>query len=111
MSEYTPEKWSVIKISHPERNPIYKVFGTWYYGNVYGDSWRLNSGITKVALKDSVYHFEGSSGSVYRCNEIYYGTTGYGAFILSGMIERVEEAGGKLEILPEETNWLEINYE
>ena len=35
----------------------------------------------------------------------------YGGGILSGLIKKVEMAGGMIEILPENTNWLEINYE
>ena len=111
MTIYKPERWCVIKITPKDQKPLYKVFGSWYEGNFYGDQWRLNSGITKATLKDCEYQFEGYSGSVYRCNEICYGTTGYGAFILSDMKSKVEQNGGTLEVLPEDTNWIEVNYE
>jgi hypothetical protein len=35
----------------------------------------------------------------------------YGHGVLNGMIERSKEHGVTIEILPEDTNWLEINYE
>jgi signal transduction histidine kinase len=35
----------------------------------------------------------------------------YGSGVLKNMIDRVEKIGGTVEVLPEETNWLEINYE
>ena len=65
MAIYKPERWYVLKITPKDQNPLYKVFGTWYYGNVYGDSWRLNSGIIKVSLKDSEYNFDGKIGRAH----------------------------------------------
>ena len=65
MSDYHPDKWVVVKISgykdHPK--PLYKVFACWYGGWAGSDSWKLNSGITKVTLEGYVYSFEGASGS------------------------------------------------
>ena len=111
MSEYRPDKWVVIKITGPDTPPIHKVFACWYGGYLDGDSWKLNSGITKATLKGFAYYFEGSSGSVYECQLNCYGTNMYGHSVLNNLIDRIEKADGKVEILPEETNWLEINYE
>jgi len=111
MSEYRPDKWLVVKITGPDDPPIHKVFGSWYGGYLGTDSWKLNSGITKVTLEKSWYLFEGSSGSVYSCNRDSYGASGYGYTVLNDMIERVKDKGISFEILPAETNWLEIHYE
>ena len=111
MSEYRPDKWVVIKITGPDTPPIHKIFACWYGGYLDGDSWKLNSGITKATLKGFAYYFEGSSGSVYECQLNCYGTNMYGHSVLNNLIDRIEKADGKVEILPEETNWLEINYE
>ena len=111
MSEYYPDKWVVIKITAPNYVPVYKVFACWYGGYAAGDSWKLNSGITKATLKGYVYSFEGSSGSVYQCHKDVYGTNSYGWGVLQDTIEKAKEAGIDVEVLPEETNWLEINYE
>jgi len=108
MSEYIPDKWVVVKIG--EEN-LYKVFACWYGGYAGSDSWKLNSGITKATLEGNVYSFEGSSGSVYECHKNFYGTNHYGSGILQNMIDRAEQAGYTIEVMPEETNWLEINYE
>jgi hypothetical protein len=35
----------------------------------------------------------------------------YGMGVLSNMVENAKVAGVTIEILDEETNWLEINYE
>lgn len=113
MSEYRPDKWVVVKISGYKDNPapVYKVFACWYGGYLGSDSWKLNSGITKATLEGFVYSFEGSSGSVYDCHKDRYGTNMYGGGVLNGMIERSKENGVTIEIMPEETNWLELNYE
>ena len=111
MSEYRPDKWVVVKITGKDYAPVYKVFASWYGGWAGSDSWKLNSGITKATLEGNVYSFEGSSGSVYECHKDVYGTNMYGGSVLSGLIEKVEKSGGMVEILSENTNWLEINYE
>ena len=111
MSDYRPDKWVVVKITSKEYPQIHKVFACWYGGWAGSDSWKLNSGITKATLEGNVYSFEGSSGSVYECHKDCYGTNGYGHGVLNNMIDRVEKIGGTVEVLPQETNWLEINYE
>jgi len=111
MSEYRPDKWIVVKITGKDTTPVYKVFACWYGGYLGSDSWKLNSGITKATLEGYVYSFEGSSGSVYECHKDYYGTNGYGADVLSNMIARAGMNGVTIELMPENTNWMEINYE
>ena len=111
MSTYNPDKWVVVKISSEKHPPIHKVFACWYGGWAGSDSWKLNSGITKATLEGNVYSFEGSSGSVYECHKDIYGTNFYGQSVLDDFIERTKAQGITMEILPEETNWLDINYE
>ena len=111
MSDYHPDKWVVVKITGPDTPPIHKVFACWYGGYAGSDSWKLNSGITKATLEGNVYSFEGSSGSVYECHKDIYGYNMYGGSVLHDMIENAASIGATIEILPEETNWLEINYE
>jgi hypothetical protein len=113
MSDYIPDRWVIVKISgYKDRSkPVYKVFASWYGGWAGSDSWKLNSGITKATLEGFVYSFEGSSGSVYECHKDIYGTNMYGMSVLSNMIDKAAENGITIEILPEETNFLELNYE
>lgn len=109
--EYCPDQWVGVKITGNSLPPIYKIFACWYGGYLSGDSWKLNSGITKVTLNENRYHFEGASGSVYICGEDNYGTSAYGSGILDNMIMRSGNLGTVIEILPENTNWLELKYE
>lgn len=111
MSGYTPDKWVIVKISGNGHTPVHKVFACWYGGWAGSDSWKLNSGVTKATLEGFVYSFEGSSGSVYECHKDTYGTNFYGMGVLQNMIDNAAKNGITIEILPEETNWLELKYE
>ena len=111
MSTYNPDKWVVVKITGNDRPPVYKVFGCWYGGYAGSDSWKLNSGITKATLEGFVYSFEGSSGSVYECHKDCFGTSMFGWGVMTAMINQAQENGITIEVVPEETNFLELNYE
>ncbi len=111
MSDYTPDKWVVVKISSDKTPPIHKVFACWFGGWAGSDSWKLNSGITKATLEGYCYYFQGSSGSVYECHKDAYGTNMYGSSVLNNMIGNASKNGISIEILPEDTNWLDIHYE
>ena len=111
MSTYNPDKWLVVKITGNDLPPVHKVFACWYGGYAGSDSWKLNSGITKATLEGNVFSFEGSSGSVYECHKDIYGTNMYGGSVLENMIATAKDNGISIEILPEDTNWLEIVYE
>ena len=104
MSDYTPDKWLVVKITGPDTPPVHKVFACWYGGYLGSDSWKLNSGITKMVEN-------GSSGSTYACHKATYGASSYGYGILENMVTKALANNITIEVLPEETNWLEINYE
>lgn len=69
---YTPDKWVILKIKHNEET-VYKVLAGWSGSYLEGQSWKLNSGITKVKTDETHYYFEGYSGSVYKCSKRGYG--------------------------------------
>jgi hypothetical protein len=110
MTTYTPNRWMVVSVTHNTKTH-YRVFGVWSGGYLDGDSWKLNSGITKATLVDGVYHFEGSSGSVYECRQNSYGSSGYGWSILNSIIENSMKQGTLIQILEEDTDFLELPYE
>ena len=110
-NEYIPDKWLVVKIEGREFPLTYKVFACWHGGYLDGDSWKLNSGITKATKEDNLYQFKGYSGSVYSCSEKRYGATMYGYGVLRSIIEKSKEAGINVEIMPDDTNWLGLPYE
>lgn len=71
---YTPDRWVVLKITDKEQT-IYKVLAGWVGGYLEGDSWKLNSGITKIEMDGDYYLFSGNSGSVYKCHKAAYSFT------------------------------------
>jgi hypothetical protein len=70
---YYPDRWLILKTPQ-----CAKVFGVWCGGYTTGDSWKLNSGITKIEEFDDYYLFHGYSGSIYHCRKNSYGSTAYG---------------------------------
>jgi len=111
MSEYTPDRWCVIRIPEPKET-LYKVFASWSGSYTGGDSWKLNSGITQAVLVDGVWEFEGYSGSVYRCRVGSYGANAYGRAVLDDMITRTHEGTGiDIDILDEHTDWATLDYD
>ena len=67
----------------------------------------MNSGIVNVESTDDCHEFHGYSGSVYRCYKKSYGTNAYGGGVLQNFIDKADY---KIEIMPENTNWKELNY-
>ena len=43
------------------------MFATWRGGYTGSDTWRLNSGVYNIDVKDGYIYFQGFSGSVYEC--------------------------------------------
>jgi hypothetical protein len=111
MSDYTPDRWVVVEIAGKDQPRLYKVFASWYGGFAGSDSWKLNSGITKVVPDDDGYAFHGSSGSVYYCGKNSYGTNMYGGGVLANMIDQAKKHGTAITVLPESTPWTDLNYD
>ena len=110
MSDYTPDRWMVLGI-HTPAEIIYKVFASWSGGYAGGDSWKLNSGITRAIFRDPYWEFDGSSGSVYRCHQDSYGTNGYGQAVLNNLLRQAEAQGIKIDVMDRETAWGDLQYE
>lgn len=105
-----PERWAVVKISSIDGSGvIYKLFGTWGGSYLYGQSWKINSGITGVTKEGKFFYFKGASGSVYRCHENAYGFFSYGASVLSNLQE-VWKKEVTIEVMPEDTDWLTFTF-
>ena len=102
---YTPDNWVVLKIESESKGLIYKVLAGWSGGYLQGDSWRLNSGISRVEYDHTLVLFHGASGSVYECHKDTYRLT----MATSGIYERLKSIEDvSVEIMPEDTNWLEM---
>ena len=102
---YEPNNWVVIKFNG--KDPHYRVLAGWSGGYLEGSSWRMNSGITKVEEDDKAYYFSGSSGSTYRCGKQSYGLRHNNAYVWDDLVTRY---GDKVEMLPEDTDWNNVNW-
>lgn len=110
MSEYNPDRWVMLKFNH-NGEVIYKILATFYGGYTTGDSWKLNSGCTKVEQDGNFYLFHGSSGSVYRVHKDSYGMGAYTMSVLHSFEEQVAEVDNvTLDLMPQDTNWMELDY-
>lgn len=107
--EYQPDRWVMLKISD-DTTTIYKVLASWYGGFAGSDSWKLNSGVTHVAVDEGAYLFHGSSGSVYRCDPASYGMSGYTSGVFNQLKTRASEQGAGVEMLDTAVNFEGIDY-
>jgi hypothetical protein len=107
---YTPDYWTIVKITTPQDELIYKVFATWRGSYTMNEAWRMNSGITNVEIEGNYIKFYGNSGSVYKLvnKESEYRTTAYTQSILEHMKKGLEKLNGTIEELPFDTNWEEL---
>jgi hypothetical protein len=99
---YRPDSWVIIALTTPTDH-IKKVLAGWSGGYLYGDEWRLSSGITKVTDKDTHWEIENESGSVYQCHkesERLSGMTGSIYYSYQQQAEKLE--GVTIEIIPVE---------
>lgn len=105
MFKYQPDNWIIIRFYGDD--PHYRVLVGWSGGYTQGDSWRMNSGITKCEDDGDYYNFYGSSGSLYRCHKEAYGLRMNTSYVWT-QLKQIH--GDKVEFMDEETDWLERDW-
>lgn len=111
MREYNPDRWVMLKFNYRGQD-VYKILASFYGGYARGDSWKMNSGVTKIEEDGQCYLFHGSSGSVYRCHKNAYGMNGYTSGVFASFQKEVDGAEDvTMDLMPEQTNFMEIHYE
>ena len=91
MSDYTPDKWAIVRITSKDHPPIDKVVGSWYGNFTGGDSWRMNSGIEKVTEEGDFYLVHGYSGSIYHCRQGTQGMSASTEMVMNNIATQLEE--------------------
>ena len=127
---YTPDSWVVLKVKAGKGTfPFYKVLAGWSGGYLSGDSWRINSGITRVEddrtytqeideiddksyrttklTMKNYYEFYGESGSCYRCHKGSYGLRMSTADVYKKMYLQ-REFDGQIILMPADTDWSKL---
>jgi hypothetical protein len=107
MSEYCPDNWVIVKIptKRTEAGYYYKVLAGWSGSYLYGDSWRLNSGITECVREEPYFLFYGSSGSCYKCHEDRYGLRVNNGFVYNDLKDH------GVTMVDEDTNWMDVEWQ
>lgn len=105
MSNYNPDNWVIVKMKGDD--PHYRVLAGWSGGYLYGNSWKINSGITSVTEDDDAFYFSGHSGSVYRCHKQSYTLRTNNAYVWTQLKEL---HGDKVEMMSEETDWMNVDW-
>lgn len=95
---YQPDRWVVIRINPGTQDELYKVLAGWGGSYLYGASWKMNSGITKVEEDECFYYFHGYSGSIYQCSKSAYGFTS----MTTDIFQRLKNSEHPVELLTEE---------
>ena len=94
---YTPDVWVIVEIKNKTTGKkLHKLLSGWYGGFAGSDSWRLNSGITKIVPSQDnqeVLGVHGSSGSIYHCHKAAERTSSLTGSILRQMQEEAEKDG------------------
>ena len=101
MTEYNPDNWIILKFSSPEYGDVYKVLAGWSGGYLDGNSWKLNSGITKIEDASVNYRVYGYTNSVYILHKESELIRMNIAGVLSSFERQVAETqGASLKIVP-----------
>lgn len=110
MSEYYPHNWVVLKLKQGKLDRgTYKVLAGWSGGYLDGDSWRMNSGISKVTENGDYLEFWGYSGSCYVCHKDSYRLT----MANIGMYNKLKDQEGfegQVTLMDEDTDWLNVEW-
>jgi hypothetical protein len=93
MSEYTPDLWTIVRITSKDHPQIDKVVGSWYGGFGGSNEWRMNSGIERIEEHEKYYDIYGYSGSVYKCYKGSQGWSAYTNMVINNMATQLEEGG------------------
>lgn len=105
LNTYTPDNFVIIKIKGDD--PHYRVLAGWSGGYTTGDSWRMNSGITRYEFDGNCWYFYGSSGSCYKCYIDSYGLRMNNSYIWA---ELQELHGDKVELLKDQ-EWIKNDWD
>lgn len=102
MTEYTPDRWKLIKVTNSKQEVHYRVFATWGGGYLHGSSWKISSGCapgaTIVEGSDG-WNLPQSSGSTYHIRSCSEGVCGGWGCMLTLYADQMEAVGGKLEVI------------
>jgi len=103
---YYPDNWVVLKLS-TEYDTMYKLLAGWSGGYLDGDSWRINSGITRCEMYEDMLAFYGETGSCYYVHKDTYRLS----MATAGIYDQIKMHYGEIvTMLEADADWLNIDY-
>lgn len=103
MNVYVPDVWVIVKITHKDEAPLYKILAGWYGGFAGSNSWKLSSGITSVEADPDYIeqtHYHQYSGSKYICSKHTYGFSSMTSNMLASWVKESCEGAFAIETMP-----------
>lgn len=97
-------RWLIV-----QKDNLFRLFRTWSGSYAYGDSWAMNSGITKITPTENGWLISGQSGSEYEVHKDAYGIAGTIGY---GILHHLEEGGYTLhQTMPDMNILLDIEQD
>ena len=94
MAEYTPDSWTIIKLTNESTNKThYRVLCSWSGSYLWGSSWKISSGVESVEDLGDFYRMPQTSGSVYLLYKTQERMSGQMSNILAYYQEQENESG------------------
>lgn len=99
MSEYAPDRWSIIEIlDKVEGTTTIRVLASWYGGWAGSDSWKISSKINGIKDCGTHYEFSNESGSLYRCNKQCYGVSSLALAVYLRLLKQSEQQDSNVSL-------------
>lgn len=108
-STYTPDHWIIIRLSTPKYGTVYKILCSWSGSYMYGESWKLSSGILTFEENEEkgLYMSKQESGSIYVLRKVSEEMSSIMLGIYQNTLIEVQKCSGSAEII-ESKDYLEM---
>lgn len=93
---HVPDVWVALELTTPESS-IHKILAGWYGGYMGVDSWKMNSGISRIIEHPGHYEVHGYSGSSYVCYKHIERFSNYTHSIFNHYVAEAEKKGWSIK--------------
>lgn len=65
---YYPDTWIIVELKGTDvPKPYHRILAGWSGSYLYGSSWKMSSGVTKIIEQENHWEIHNHSGSIYQC--------------------------------------------
>ena len=91
-NNYYPDTWVILELTNKiTQEKHHRILAGWYGGYAQGDSWQINSGITKIKKYKNYFEVYGFSGSIYKCHKQSEKLSNYTASVYTSLTEATQD--------------------